>query len=619
MKIRIDKYEYISFDLYDTLIFRIVAHPADIFKYVEIAYKKKYGEESSIHGFASSRKRAEEFLRQHSDREVRLDDIYNKFLHISESKIIERYKNLEIEIEFAFSMVNREMIAFYNFCIEQRKKIIITSDMYLPKEIMKALLEKKGINGYDKIYVSSENGDRKANGTLYNYIVNDLGIAPNKILHIGDNFKSDFVKAKEKGLRAFLYRSNVATGITYPLDRFLTISGGRNNKEYNLGYNCLGPMLYGFVDWLYNEVESDGCEKIFFFSRDGYVMQKAYSLLTGKKATYFYTSRRALQVAAIWIDPRYEIVMKSMFLKRQNTITSIIKKWGLEPEECEKVVARHGFSRSDEVAKEFIEKNERLHALFEELKEKIINNSKEECRCLKRYLIEQGFHGRVTIVDIGWYGNMQNALEKIVKALGIDVEIKGYYLGIVPTASNQNRYFMKGYLFAKNKNEGLYSKERYFGSLFEMLFMAPHGSIKKYADKGIEMYDFTAKEADTFLISSSIQEAALEFVSNFSECGKFIYNDEIKFSERIVCFFTMPSLQNATYFGNLYIVDEIAEQVAVSKGIFRYLISPQQFVLDFLNSKWKIGFLKRTFLIPVNYYKIIKLTRCLIGKDNRNC
>lgn len=619
MKIRVDKYEYISFDLYDTLIYRIVAHPADIFQYVEIAYKKKYGEEPSINGFASNRKKAEELLRQHSDREVKLDDIYNKFLHISEPKIIERYKNLEIEIEFAFSMVNREMITFYNSCIEQGKKIIITSDMYLPKEIMKALLEKKGINGYDKIYVSSENGDRKANGTLYDYIVNDLGTAPNKILHIGDNFKSDYVKAKEKGLRAFLYRSNVAARITHPLDRYLTISGKNGNKKYNLGYTCMGPMLYGFAEWLYNEVEADGCEKIFFFSRDGYVMQKAYSLLTRKKATYFYTSRRALQVAAIWIDPRYEIVMKSMFLKRQNTIASIIKKWGLEPEECEKVVACHGFSMSDEVAKECIEKNERLNALFNELKEKIINNSKEECRCLERYLIEQEFRGKVAIVDIGWYGNMQNALEKIVKALGIDIEIKGYYLGVVPTVSNQDKYFMKGYLFARNKNEELYSKERYFGSLFEMLFMAPHGSVKKYRNKGIEMYDFTIEESDAYSISSVIQEAALEFVSNFRECGRFICNNEIKFSERIVHFFTRPSLENVRYFGDLYIVDEVAEPVAVSKGVFSYLLSPRQFVLDFLNSRWKIGFLKRTFLIPANYYKIIKLTRCLAGKDNRNC
>ena len=40
---KIEKYKYISFDIFDTLIKRNVEKPSDIFSAVNIEYEKKYG------------------------------------------------------------------------------------------------------------------------------------------------------------------------------------------------------------------------------------------------------------------------------------------------------------------------------------------------------------------------------------------------------------------------------------------------------------------------------------------------------------------------------------------------------------------------------------------------
>ena len=40
-------------------------------------------------------------------------------------------------------------------------------------------------------------------------------------------------------------------------------------------------------------------------------------------------------------------------------------------------------------------------------------NSKDEFNIYVNYLKSINFHGKVAIVDIGWHGNMQKALNKI--------------------------------------------------------------------------------------------------------------------------------------------------------------------------------------------------------------
>lgn len=100
-------------------------------------------------------------------------------------------------MELSGLVVNPEMKAVYDEAIKQNKKIIIVSDMYLPADFIKKVLHKNKITKYHKLYVSNEVQHRKDRGDMYKYVIDDLSVAPNKILHIGDNKHSDYKKALE--------------------------------------------------------------------------------------------------------------------------------------------------------------------------------------------------------------------------------------------------------------------------------------------------------------------------------------------------------------------------------------------------------------------------------------
>ena len=47
---------------------------------------------------------------------------------------------------------------------------------------------------------------------------------------------------------------------------------------YKFGFERFGPFLYGYTNWLYKKIVKSGCKKVFFFSRDGYMMKKAFDI-----------------------------------------------------------------------------------------------------------------------------------------------------------------------------------------------------------------------------------------------------------------------------------------------------------------------------------------------------
>ena len=84
------------------------------------------------------------------------------------------------------------------------KTIVITSDMYLPHDMMQQLLEKNGYSGFEKLYVSCDYGCNKHQKGLYKYLLRDY--RGQKIVHVGDNTKADIKCAEECGIKTKYYK-----------------------------------------------------------------------------------------------------------------------------------------------------------------------------------------------------------------------------------------------------------------------------------------------------------------------------------------------------------------------------------------------------------------------------
>lgn len=201
-----DKYEYISFDVFDTLLMRPFWEPIDLF-YILGGYAKSLNVVNNEQEFMDIRIRAEEKARSRLKRsleDVSLEEIYEvlkEFFGCCDN--IEDIMKHEMELELKYCYRRQSGYDLYCKAIKNNKKVICITDMYLSENMIKKLLVKNGFIQIEKIYVSSEIRLGKYTGKLYQHVIKDLGInSREKLLHIGDNYHSDVLMAKKNGLNA---------------------------------------------------------------------------------------------------------------------------------------------------------------------------------------------------------------------------------------------------------------------------------------------------------------------------------------------------------------------------------------------------------------------------------
>lgn len=204
-KKNIDKFQNISFDIFDTLIERKVNKPSDIFYLAGVAVLGKESAET----FRLMRINAELLARKrNSFKEIKLNQIYDILKDKYGQKIYE-LKEAEIKMELESCYIRKEIYELLYFAKFKNKKVFLISDMYLPKQIMERLLKICGVDLYDDLYVSNEYGFTKLDGSLFRYVINEQKIAPRELLHIGDSVKADFLGAKKAGVNTILiHRKN---------------------------------------------------------------------------------------------------------------------------------------------------------------------------------------------------------------------------------------------------------------------------------------------------------------------------------------------------------------------------------------------------------------------------
>ena len=196
IKPKIDEHSIISFDIFDTLLVRPYVRPTHLFVHVEKAYRCR--------GFAAERIDAERRARiRHKEMEdVTLDMIYEEI-----NGEFRRMKQRELDWEEMVLRVNPELKQVYDYALTRGKKIVITSDMYLPTDFLSKILKKNSLNDWYKLYVSCDVGKCKGSGALWEHLIRDNSCTPEMVLHIGDNQRGDFNVPRQLGIDAILYPS----------------------------------------------------------------------------------------------------------------------------------------------------------------------------------------------------------------------------------------------------------------------------------------------------------------------------------------------------------------------------------------------------------------------------
>ncbi|MFM5096974.1 HAD-IA family hydrolase [Aeromonas veronii] len=521
--IRKPSFKIVSFDIFDTLLVRPYSKPVDLFKKLDSDVSSYTN--GRILNFHKLRQEAEKSLRNEKGlsksvfKEIKLNEIYDRLNALTNNKLssteINYLIDLEISEELSCLYPRESGMKLFREAVRCGKRVIIVSDMYLPESAIVEILNKNGIVGYEKLFLSSTIGLRKHEGDLFKYVTKDLKVKPEEIIHIGDNEYGDIQMAKENGYSTLwtprtmelfyknkkynklFWRHRNSTSISESV--VISICANKfyddpthhfndeshfNGDTYNLGYFGLGWLMLAYTKWLIETAIKDKIDTLFFLSRDGEIMMETYNKLSSfyplaPKAKYLYCSRRAARVASISSENDIiEIcntsfssgVLRDFFLNKFNIDICLLS---------ESVMANYGFnSVLDEIKKQDIPK---IISFALGIKDFIYKNSSHERVNYNKYLDDIGFTSEKSsaVVDIGYAGSMQAALKKITQR----EVLTGYYLLTFAEAKDLelSGNIIKGFCGDFLRKEYSWHPICRLGLAFEVVFSSKAGSFIKMA------------------------------------------------------------------------------------------------------------------------------------------
>lgn len=608
---RIVDYDFISFDLFDTLIKRDVDKPTDVFRLVERKWQEISGENIS---FFKERIEAEQKIRKEKgNSEYSLDEIYENSSFPEKDR--EKLKQLEIKTELEVIRINKPIFELYNKCLDDKKKVFIVSNMYLPLSIIKQILCQNGIFGYKAIYLSSEQGVKKRDGKLYKRMLTIENIKPANVLHIGDSFINDAIIPMLLGIhvqpiissKECIYRRKLEKQ-TWEDKALYAFLNNRLNKYDNraskIGYEILGPIILGYCVWLHDQL-ADTKAVTWFVARDMYLFYHAYkALYNDANIQYVYMSRKSLIPSLVQATGKLSKVGEAM-PRGKYSYNQIYKI--LSEKDCD---LNRSWDKSEKYNIRELDQYDDLKPLMEDkcLQEKMHIKS----ILANRYLESNGLFSDegLNFVDVGWHGTIQYILQEIRGEKGIN----GFYLGTMDNISERlslGNY--KSYLFDENSNchfsSGLF--------LFETMILAPYGTTVGYKKVQNNIKPVIKEENVVSEYINNLQKGAMDFINDYKNS---ILNEIINFSEKAICqgfenLLLFPQQEELLGLGEIVYDDYGEKKLAAPRSIGFYLVHPLSFFRDFKFSPWRIGFLYRLFKIRLPYAKVYIFLRNIRGKN----
>lgn len=527
------KYDVISFDVFDTLLFRPFHDPKDVF--ILIAEKVNMLDFVEIR-IEAEKKAREKKLAMYGNHEITLNDIYEE---IERKTGLNKEEGIKIEEEIELSLVypNEYMKCVYDILKNQGKTIIAVSDMYLSHDTISKMLKKCGYL-MDELFVSCEYLCNKRNGGLYRQVLSKY--QGKEIVHIGDNKATDIDKAIEEGIHAEFYRnckyigdeniqiSNMSELVGSVCSGLInnTLFNGMNrfNPYFEYGYIYGGLYVLGFCSWINRQAQMDGIDKILFLSRDGYIYQKVFDMLNSSvKSEYVYWSRIA-SVIGNMEDNRYDFIKRLVdhkavavnsvkiqdVLKIINVNSNDIKleKYGLRPEMILCKENKQYFEKSlvdhFDVA---LKCNEEKFLQNKKMLEKVVS----DCR-------------KVAVVDVGWTGSSDLAIKNLVENK-YKMNCKVYcYLAASKVKGNLSNLVynmndtIKTYMFSQQKNRELYNYHSKANNgtnsiYFELFSQACSPSFKGISSDG--KFEFDISEVENYKVIDEIHKGIIFFASQY--------------------------------------------------------------------------------------------------------
>ncbi len=629
-----NKIDVVTFDVFDTLISRNLYTPNSLFDLMELESKNIFSSDNVdldlFGGFRNLRERAANRVirknKKNKKYEITLVEIYNELRKLTgiskDSELLLR--KLEIRKELQVTTKRKYGKLIFELAKKLDKRVILISDMYLSKGDIDLLLRK---NGYDlddvNIYVSSEFGITKKHGGLFDIVKNDIG-QDLSVVHIGDNYISDYVRPRKHGLWAVhipcanlnfesssyakinlnnkLLNQNLGSNIHYGLvsrkfyDSKVISDSYFESNPYMLGYVSGGSIMLGFASWIKEKVKEGEYDKVYFLARDGYLIKSVYDKLRENDSSlpeseYLLASRRCYSTASFKCEN--DIISSVSLSFSKNTISFIMKKRYNIDHVSDEVCQKAGFSNNASVVdiKRGSQKRKFLK-LLTLLKDDILHNSKLEREALTLYLSNKGVldkSKRKCVIDIGHNASLQ----KYLCDLSGDTISGLYFVTFSNAKSVSLRGFpVHGYLADfEDQNISSHPYVKNIG-MFEFLFLPNIPSFERFEVNNGNLLEYFVEGNENlrFSIIKEVHRGVLDYVDDvINITGSNIEQFSLSKNHCVksyIDFVTKPFLKDASIFEGVSFVDGFGGNDK------RYIICPRECINDsgyISNSWWREG------------------------------
>lgn len=528
-------YDIISFDIFDTLIFRPFKSPVDLF-YI-VAEKLNYLDFANLRVFAEYQARLEKKEKSNTE-EITILDIYQYVEeHIGIKSLVGLEKELETEKDLCFA--NPFMKEVFEILKKHNKKIILISDMYLTKDMIIELINSCGYNGFSDVFVSCEYEKSKHQGDLYTIVKNIYGNNKSYI-HIGDNPYSDFKKAKENGFDTLLYKNVNEIGNMYRCDDMSQIIGsaysgiintylhnGLNkfSLQYEFGFIYGGLFVLGYCNFINEYVKKHNIDKVLFLARDGDILKQVYDkLYPNSKTEYVYWSR--LAAAKLSANHyKYDYIRRFIHHKINSNITI---KQTLHSMELDSLLSCYQ-DNSNEILNSKNAKT--LEKFILDNWDSIIDIYTPQIKAGKLYYKEILYNCKnVCAVDIGWAGSGANNLSYMINDVW---DLNCNVIGIIAGTNSKNNAEpntseamlqsnkLISYMYSQSNNRNYWNSHNPslgHNIIMEMLLSSLKPSFKGFDldEFGKYQLQFLKEETENHFLIKEIQNGIMDFINYYT-------------------------------------------------------------------------------------------------------
>lgn len=294
-------YEVVSFDFFDTLVWREVALEDVQRKTADFGARFLRGDDGPLPAglLLHCRQRYQETvkMRPRPGEELRneadLADVFDGALApyvrdpARRQRAVAALIAYEIETERRVLVADPAMRTLLEELRAAGKTLVLVSDMYFDETHVRALLDHLGLLAlFDHVFVSATVGVTKHSGLLFAHIDAALGLAGRRRIHFGDNWNNDTVQPRRMGWDALHYL-NPENEVRKDRLEFLARMGA--NARKGAAHETLAGLLSGgaedaltltagafsvFARRVVERAVQGGYDRILFLTRDGTIYRE---------------------------------------------------------------------------------------------------------------------------------------------------------------------------------------------------------------------------------------------------------------------------------------------------------------------------------------------------------